>query len=68
MKDTQKCKAAFRLIRKRIVEIARKLNELGAEPGQVGIQFCQVRNDRDATAIFESVDDQLKGRHRLRQT
>ena len=63
--DAKKYKAAFRLIRKRIVTIAKKLDELDAEPGQIGIQFCQVGNDRDATAFFEFVDDQLKGKHRL---
>ena len=63
--DAKKYKAAFRLIRKRIVEIAKKLDELEAEPGQIGIQFCQLGNDRDATAFFEFIDNQLKGRHRL---
>ena len=63
--DAKKYKVAFRLIRKRIVTIAKKLDELDAEPGQIGIQFCQVGNDRDATAFFEFVDDQLKGKHRL---
>ena len=63
--DARKYKAAFRLIRKTIVKIAKKLDELDAEPGQIGIQFCQVGNDRDATAFFEFVDDQLKGKHRL---
>ena len=63
--DAKKYKAAFRLIRKGIFEIAKKLDELEAEPGQVGIQFCQIGNDRDATAFFGFVDNQLKGRHRL---
>ena len=63
--DAKRYKAAFRLIRKRIVAIAKKLDDLDAEPGQIGIQFCQVGNDRDATAFFKFVDDQLKGRHRL---
>ena len=63
--DAKKNKAAFRLIRKRIVEVAKKLDEEDAEPGQVGIQFCQIGNDRDATVFFEYLDDRLKGRYKL---
>lgn len=63
--DAKKNKAAFRLIRKKIVKVARKLDEKEVEPRQVGIQFCQIGNDRDATAFFEYLDDQLKGRHNL---
>lgn len=45
--------------------MVKKLDEEDAEPGQVGIQFCQVGNDRDATIFFEYLDDRLKGRHKL---
>ncbi len=63
--DAKKNKAAFRLIRKKIVEVAKKLDEVDAEPGQVGIQFCQIGNDGDATEFFEYLDDRLKGRYKL---
>lgn len=65
--DAKKNKAAFRLIRKRIVEVAKKLDDEDAEPGQIGIQFCQIGNDHDATVFFEYLDDRLKGRHKLRR-
>lgn len=65
LEDAKKSKAAFRLIRKRIVEVAKKLDEEEAEEGQIGIQFCQIGNDRDATEFFEYLDDRLKGRHKL---
>lgn len=32
---------------------------------RVGIQFCQIGNDRDATAFFEYLDDELRGGHKL---
>lgn len=63
--DAKKNKAAFRLIRKRIVEVAKKLDEVEAEPGQIGIQFCQIGNDHEATEFFEYLDDRLKGKHKL---
>ena len=63
--DAKKNKAAFRLIRKKIVQVAKKLDEEEAESGQVGIQFCQIGNDHDATEFFEYLDDRLKGKHKL---
>ncbi len=63
--DAKKYKAAFRLIRKKIVEVARKLDEEDAESKQVGIQFCQIGNDEEATVFFQYLDDRLKGKHKL---
>ena len=67
--DAKKNKAAFRLIRKKITEVAKALDapEVDAELGQVRIQFCQIGNDRDATAFFEFLDDRLKGKAKLRR-
>ena len=63
--DAKKNKAAFRLIRKNIVEVARKLDIADAEPKQVGIQFCQIGHDEEATVFFKYLDDRLKGRYKL---
>ena len=63
--DAKKNKAAFRLIRKGIVDVAKKLDEEGADPGQIGIQFCQIGNDQEATEFFEYLDDRLKGKYKL---
>ena len=63
--DAKKHKASFRLIRKKIVTVAKKLDEVDAEPGQIGIQFCQIGNDQEATAFFEYLDDRLKRKHEL---
>lgn len=63
--DAKKYKPAFRLIRKRIVEVAKKLDEEEAEPEQVGIQFCQIGNDDDATEFFGYIDDRIKGKYNL---
>lgn len=63
--DAKKNKAAFRIIRKRMVKIAKKLDKQDAELGQIGIQFCQIGNDEDATVFFEYLDNQLKGKHKL---
>lgn len=60
-------KPAFRLIRKKIVDYARKLDDddVEAEPNQVGIQFCQIGDDQDAEAFFQYLDDRLKGKEKL---
>ena len=63
--DARKNKAAFRLIRKRIVEVAKKLDFQEAEPAQVGIQFCQIGNDEDVTRFFQYLDDRIKGKNNL---
>ena len=65
--DARKNKTAFRLIRKKVVETARTLDEYGARRGQLGIQFCQIGNDHDATVFFEYLDDRLKGKHKLKR-
>lgn len=63
--DARVTMAAFRLIRKKIVQIAQELQEIGAERKQVGIQFCQVGNDEAASAFFQYLDNRLKGKYHL---
>ena len=63
--DAKKNKAAFRLIRKEIVQAARQLDTHNAMPKQVGIQFCQIGNDEEAREFFEFLDDRLKGKFKL---
>ena len=58
-------KAAFRLIRKEIVDVAKKLDAQNAMPKQIGIQFCQIGNNEEATAFFRFLDDRLKGKYKL---
>ena len=64
---TDTTKPAFKLIRKKIVEHAKRLDsdEVDAEPNQVGIQFCQIGKDKDARVFFEFLDDRLKGKEKL---
>ena len=52
--------AAYRLIRKKIVQVAKELDKAGAEANQVGIQFCQIGSDEKAQQFFEYLDDRLK--------
>ena len=63
--DARKHKASFRRIRKKVVEIAKKLDEAEAERRQVGIQFCQIGNDLAASAFFEYLDNRLRGEHNV---
>ena len=60
-------KPVFRMLQKKLVQIAKKLDsdDVDAEPGQVGIQFCQIGNDQAATAFFEFLDDRLKSKEEL---
>ena len=51
--DADENRVAFRIIRKRIVEVAKTLDE-EYEPGKIGIQFCQIGNDHDALAFFNT--------------
>ncbi|KAG6864816.1 hypothetical protein C0991_007002 [Blastosporella zonata] len=43
-----------------IVETARTLDEMKSSPNQIGIQFVQVGDDRNATAFLKALDDDLK--------
>ena len=63
--DAKVTSAAFRLIRKKIVSVARKLDEAEAERNQVGIQFCQIGNDAGARQFFDYLDNRLKGKWNL---
>lgn len=65
--DARQDNAAFRLIRKRIIEVAKKLDDVEAERNQVGIQFCQIGSDDDVTKFFQYLDDRIKGKHNLRR-
>jgi hypothetical protein len=49
-----------------IVSAAKKLDTLGAEPWQVGIQFFQVGNDQNAAADLKELDDALSEQHGVR--
>lgn len=49
-----------------IVSAARKLDKMGAEPWQVGIQFFQVGQDRAAAQDLQELDDGLAGEHGIR--
>lgn len=63
--DAKVNSAAYRLIRKKIVQIARDLQEVRAERTQVGIQFCQVGDDQAASSFFQYLDNRLKGKYDL---
>ena len=63
--DARNHKPAFKLIRKRIVQMAKKLDKVEAERRQVGIQFCQVGNDEEATVFFRYLDDRIRRRNNL---
>lgn len=63
--DARVNKAAYRLIRKDIVQIARDLQKVRAERNQVGIQFCQVGDDQAASSFFQYLDNRLKGKYGL---
>lgn len=49
-----------------IVSTAKKLDKMGAEPWQVGIQFFQVGDDAAATADLRELDDGLADAHDIR--
>lgn len=49
-----------------IVSSAKKLDKMGAEPWQVGIQFFQVGQDRAATQDLKELDDSLAEEHGIR--
>lgn len=63
--DAKKNSAAYRLIRKKIVQVAQELYQVGAERTQVGIQFCQVGDSEAASSFFQYLDDSLKGKYGL---
>lgn len=63
--DAKVTSAAFRLIRKKIVDVARNLDEVEAERDEVGIQFCQIGNDAEARNFFDYLDNRLKGKWNL---
>ncbi|KAK5948431.1 hypothetical protein OHC33_010605 [Knufia fluminis] len=49
-----------------IVSSAKKLDKMGAEPWQVGIQFFQVGQDRAAAQDLKELDDALADEHGVR--
>lgn len=63
--DARVNKPAYRLIRKKIVQVARDLEKVRAERNQVGIQFCQVGDDQEASSFFQYLDNRLKGKYEL---
>ncbi|KAL9044597.1 MAG: hypothetical protein Q9214_002280 [Letrouitia sp. 1 TL-2023] len=65
--DARKNKAAFRMIRKKIVDVARQLDKANARPKQIGIQFCQIGDDRDANVFFQYLDNDIKRNYKLKR-
>ena len=63
--DAKVTSAAFRLIREKVVNVARTLDEAEAERGQVGIQFCQIGSDAGARKFFDYLDNRLRGKWNL---
>lgn len=63
--DARVTRPAYRLIRKKLVQIAQSLQKAGAERTQVGIQFCQVGDDQEASSFFQYLDNRLKGKYDL---
>lgn len=63
--DARLTRPAYRLIRKKLVQIAQSLQKAGAERTQVGIQFCQVGDDQAASSFFQYLDNRLKGKYEL---
>lgn len=49
-----------------IVSAAKKLDAWGAEPAQVGIQFFQVGNEKEAAEDLQELDDALSGQYGIR--
>lgn len=49
-----------------IVQAARRLDSQRFPLSQVGIQFVQIGNDAKATAALQELDDDLAGRHGIR--
>lgn len=47
-------------IKDEIASVAKRLEALDANKRQVGLQFVQVGNDKDATEFFEWIDDHIK--------
>ncbi|EHY60401.1 hypothetical protein HRR83_000162 [Exophiala dermatitidis] len=49
-----------------IVSAARKLDAMGAEPWQVGVQFFQVGSEPEAAENLRELDDALSGEYHIR--
>ena len=49
-----------------LLEIARRLDAIEADPSQLGVQFVQVGNDTDAAAALAYLDDALYKEHGCR--
>lgn len=49
-----------------IINAARKLDTMGAEPWQVGVQFFQVGQEPEAAQDLQELDDALSGQHGIR--
>ena len=65
--DAEKHSAVYRLIRKKIVQTAKDLDQAKAARSQVGIQFCQIGNEDNVQEFFEYLDDQIKGKWKLKR-
>jgi len=65
--DARKYSGVYRLIRKKIVETARELDTLRAQPNQLAIQFCQIGNEDGVQDFFEYLDNNLKAKWKLKR-
>ena len=65
--DARKYSGVYRLIRKKIVETARELDALKAQPNQLAIQFCQIGNEDGVQEFFEYLDDHIKVKWKLKR-
>lgn len=65
--DAEQNKGAYRLIRKKIVETAKYLDENRAPKDLLGIQFCQIGNNEEAAQFFKYLDDDIKKKNRLKR-
>lgn len=65
--DARKHMPVYRMIRKKIVEIARELDKANAASSQVGIQFCQIGDADHVKEFFEYLDDHVKKKFKLKR-
>lgn len=65
--DAEKTKSVYRLIRKKIVDTAKNLDETNAARNQIGIQFCQIGNEDNVEEFFNYLDNEIKGKYKLKR-
>jgi len=53
-------------LKRLLVRTAKKLDEMFAPDSQIGIQFLQVGDDKDAAVFLESLDNELEDKYEVR--